>query len=73
MRATLNIPDELIEKVQDVAKTKTKTEAIVIAMEDYIRRHKIKKLIALKGKINIEDHTTELDSLESEELNENKK
>jgi hypothetical protein len=54
MRATLNIPDELIDEVQRLSGQKTKTQAIVTVMEDYVRRKKMEDLLALRGKINIE-------------------
>lgn len=71
MRATLNIPDNLISEVQKISGQKSKTKAIVIAIEEYIRQKKIKGLIALRGKIQIEDVTKELDKLELEEMAEN--
>ena len=54
MRATLNIPDELIDAVQKLSGEKTKTQAIVTVMEDYVRRKKMEDLLALRGKIAIE-------------------
>lgn len=54
MRATLNIPDELIDEVQRLSGEKTKTQAIVTVMEDYVRRRKMEDLLALRGKIAIE-------------------
>ncbi|RII30930.1 MAG: DUF2191 domain-containing protein [Geobacter sp.] len=54
MRATLNIPDELINEVQRLSGEKTKTQAIVSVMEDYVRRKKMEDLLALRGKISIE-------------------
>ena len=54
MRATLNIPDELIEEVQRLSGQKTKTQAIVTVMEDYVRRKKMEDLLALRGKISID-------------------
>ena len=71
MRATLNIPDELLSGVQKITGEKSKTKAIVIAMQEFIRQKKIKELIALRGKIQIEDVTKELDKLELEEMAEN--
>lgn len=53
MRATLNIPDELISEIQKISGEKSKTKAIIIAMEEFIRQKKRKELIALRGKIEI--------------------
>ena len=54
MRATLNIPDELISEVQRLSGERSKTRAIIIAMQEFVRQQKIKKLIALRGKIQID-------------------
>lgn len=54
MRATLNIPDELVAEVQRLSGEKTKTQAIVTVMEEYVRRKKMEDLLALRGKIAIE-------------------
>ena len=54
MRATLNIPDDLLAEVQKISGEKSKTKAITTAMEEFIKNKKIKELIALKGKINID-------------------
>jgi hypothetical protein len=54
MRATLNISDELVSQVQKISGEKSKTKAISIAMEEYVRQKKIKELIALRGKIQID-------------------
>lgn len=73
MRATLNIPDDLLAEVQKITGEKSKTKAITIAMREYIRQKRIKELIALRGKIQIEDVTDELEKLELEEMEENDK
>lgn len=54
MRATLNIPDKLIDEVQRLSGQKSKTQAIVTVMEDYVRRKKMEDLLALRGKITID-------------------
>ncbi|MDP3298455.1 MAG: type II toxin-antitoxin system VapB family antitoxin [Thermodesulfovibrionia bacterium] len=53
MRATLNIPDNLLSDVQKITGEKSKTNAIIVAMKEFIRQKKIKELIALRGKIQI--------------------
>ena len=73
MRATLNIPDDLMSEVQKFSGEKSKTRAIVIAMEEFVRDKKIKKLLSLRGKVQIDDVTKELDELELQEMAENDK
>ena len=53
MRATLCIPDELIDEVQRLSGKKSKTQAIVTVMEEYVRRRKMEDLLALRGKVEI--------------------
>jgi metal-responsive CopG/Arc/MetJ family transcriptional regulator len=72
MRATLNIPDELISEVQKLSGQKSKTGAIVTVMEEYVRRRKMEELLALRGKITIEydwekEEETELRAAEKRE------
>ncbi len=54
MRATLNIPDDLMTEVQKLSGEKSKTKAIVAAMEEFVRDKKVKKLLSLRGKIQID-------------------
>jgi hypothetical protein len=51
MKTTLNIPDDLVKKTMKLSKSKTKTAAIVIALEEYIRRQKLESIISLEGKL----------------------
>ena len=73
MRATLNIPDDLISEVQKATGEKSKTKAIVSAMQEFIREKKLRNILALRGKIKIDDVTKELDELEIKEQEENDK
>jgi metal-responsive CopG/Arc/MetJ family transcriptional regulator len=54
MRATLNIPDELVSEVQKISREKSKTRAIVTAMEAYVRDQKMAALRALRGKMTMD-------------------
>lgn len=54
MRATLNIPDDLMKQVQKITGQKSKTGAIVAVMEEYVRQQKIDQLLALRGKLAID-------------------
>lgn len=54
MRATLNIPDDLIAEVQQLSGQKSKTRAIITVMEDYVRRQRMQTLLDLRGKVQIE-------------------
>jgi metal-responsive CopG/Arc/MetJ family transcriptional regulator len=54
MRATLNIPDDLMSEVQKISKEKSKTRAIVTAMETYVQDRKMAELRALRGKMSLD-------------------
>ncbi len=67
MRATLNIPDNLLLEVQQMTGTQSKTKAIVMAMEEFVKRKKRARLLALKGHIVLDDMTPELEAMELQE------
>ncbi len=66
MRATLNISDELVSEVQKISGEKSKTKAISVAMQEYVRQKKIKELLALRGKVKIDYDWKKEEKLEME-------
>lgn len=54
MRATLNIPDKLLDEIKNITGEKSKTKAIVVAMEEFLKRKKLEKLLSLRGKVEID-------------------
>jgi Arc/MetJ family transcription regulator len=46
MKLTLNIDDELLDRVRETTGAKTKTEAIHIALNEMDRRHKLISMLA---------------------------
>ncbi|MCP4157327.1 MAG: type II toxin-antitoxin system VapB family antitoxin [bacterium] len=54
MRATLNIPDELIEQLMAETGEKNKTKIIRNALEDMLRKIRRKKFKNLRGKIDLD-------------------
>jgi hypothetical protein len=73
MRATLNIPDDLLLEVQEILGEKSKTKAIVTAMKEFIRQKKIKDLLSLRGNVKVEDVTENMEELELKEMKEDDK
>ena len=53
MRTTLDLPQDLIRKAQNVLHARTKTETIILGLKQVLRRDKISGLIALRGKMNL--------------------
>ncbi len=60
MRTTLAVKEELIEQVKALSGVKTKKEAVEIALEEFIKRRKSRKLIDLEGKVAL---SVDLDGL----------
>jgi len=55
MKTTLNIPEDLIRKAMSLAKHRTKTETIVVALQEYVRQKKIEKILEHQGKLQFDD------------------
>jgi hypothetical protein len=73
MRATLNLPDPLIDDLLKVTGEKKKTKAICLAIEEYVRRRRKEKLLSLGGKINIDLDWQKLEELELKGMKEREK
>ena len=63
MRTTIDIENDLIHEVMKKAGVKTKKDAIVTALRDYLRYKKIEELKGLIG--NYEDFDLTLDDLKT--------
>ena len=50
-RANYDLPDDLLLKVKKLANVSSKREAIVIALDEYLKKKKIEKLIQARGKM----------------------
>ena len=68
MRATLSFSDELIEDLVRETGAKNKTQAITQAIENFLYTRRLKKLLSLQGKLDLEDNWEEMETLEMEEL-----
>jgi hypothetical protein len=55
MKTTLNIPEDLIKKAMSLSKHRTKTETVVVALQEYIRQKKIEKILGQEGKLQFEE------------------
>jgi len=60
MRTTLDLPEKLVSEALKITNSKTKTEVITLALENLIRKEKIKNIKKYKGKIKL---NIDLDSL----------
>jgi len=65
MKLTLDLPDDLLEEVQEITATTTPQGAVIAALESVVREHRKQRLIARLG-------TTQL-NLTREDLREMRK
>ncbi len=72
MRTTLNIDDILMEKLLETTRQKSKTKAITIAIKDYLKKTRIKKILSYQGKLDIENNWQQIENEEIKEY-ENQK
>jgi Arc/MetJ family transcription regulator len=70
MRTTLTIDDDLIREITKETGKKAPLEAIREALQAYVRQQKLKKVLALRGKVDIEDNWRELRKLDTLPLNQ---
>ena len=67
MRTTLNLDEYLVQKLIEITHEKSKTKAITIAIKEYLKNNKIKKILSYQGNLGIENNWQKL---EQEELDE---
>lgn len=54
MRTTLDLPEDLVNEAKALLGYKSKTDTIVFALRELIRRRKIEALIGMFGKVRID-------------------
>jgi Arc/MetJ family transcription regulator len=54
MRTTLDLPEDLIQKAMSLVQIKTKTQVIILALQELIRKEELSELKKFKGKINLD-------------------
>jgi hypothetical protein len=55
MKMSLNIPEDLIKRAMSLAKHRTKTETVIVALQEYIRQRKTEQILEYQGKLQFED------------------
>lgn len=68
MRTTLNIPDRLMNDLIRETGTTPRTKAVTVAIEQFLRERRPKKLLSLEGRLDLENNWRQMESLELEEL-----
>ena len=64
MRTTIDIPEELLRDVSAIFGRKKRNEAVCLALSDFVRRNRRRRLLALRGRMNIEDASRDLERTE---------
>jgi len=54
MRTTLDLPEDLLEKAMSLSQIKTKTQVIIFALQEMIRKSEISDLKKFKGKLDLD-------------------
>lgn len=54
MRTTLELPDGLIDEAREAAGMTSKTDTVVYALSEVVRRKRIEELKGMFGKVNID-------------------
>ena len=59
MRTTLDLPEQLVEQARTAVGFKSKTDTVVFALREVVRRHRIDDLKALMGRITFDFDPTQ--------------
>lgn len=54
MRTTLDIPESLLEEARNLLGFKSKTDTVVLSLQELIRHKRIEELRSMLGKVNLE-------------------
>jgi Arc/MetJ family transcription regulator len=54
MRTTLDLPDGLIDEAREAMGFKSKTDTVVFALKEVVRRKRLAELKAMFGRVNID-------------------
>lgn len=68
MRTTLNIDDSLMDKVMSYTGQENRSEAVRLALSFFIKEQKKKKILALRGQVDIKDDWKKLRELDKSPL-----
>lgn len=64
MRTTITIDDDLMTQLMQTTGESSPAKALRQAVQDYVRQARVKKLLALRGQVALEDNWQELRALE---------
>jgi hypothetical protein len=70
MRTTITMDDSLLRELSDACGEKAMSKAVTIAVKEYLRRNKLKKLSSMLGKVEFDvESSGSADALDLERAN----
>ena len=54
MRTTLDLPEALVESAREALGFKSKTDTIIVALRELVRRHRLEELKGLLGRVELD-------------------
>ena len=54
MRTTLDLPEDLLDSARRALGFKSKTDTIVVALRELVRRHRLEELKSLLGRVELD-------------------
>jgi hypothetical protein len=60
VRTTLDLPEDLVDQARTALGFKSKTDTVIFALREVVRRHRLDELKVLMGQIRFEFDPTEL-------------
>lgn len=60
MRTTVTLDSALVNSLQKASQSKSKARAVVLAIEDYLRRRRVAQIKGLKGKMKFKLSSDEI-------------
>ncbi len=53
MRTTLDLPEDLLKEAQELTGFKSKTDIVILSLQELIRQRRVDELKSLAGKIDL--------------------
>jgi Arc/MetJ family transcription regulator len=72
MRTTLDLPEELVEQARTAVGFKSKTDTVIFALREVVRRRRLDDLKALMGNIRFEFDPTDARKRERQRVRANR-
>ena len=64
MATTVTLDSEIVQAVQQATKQKSKASAVRMALNEYLRRQKLRQLASLAGTVELRYANDELEAME---------